>query len=73
MIYLKSIVAGIIAVVSFAVLVFLCVAVYMWRMVPKTEGAVGWDPISIVRTGPLLSILVVFLLGFIWEFRRGSR
>ncbi len=36
------------------------------------EEQIGWDPIFL--TGTLIGILVVvvFLIGFIWEFRRAS-
>jgi len=71
MIYAKSIVAGIVAVFSVAVLI----AIYLSVSASKEQsaGAIGWNPISVLRPGPVLIILAVFAVGFIWEFRRASR
>jgi hypothetical protein len=69
MIYIKSIVAGLVAVFSVAVLL----VIYVW----VSLGAIQLDPISLIRPGPvliiLLIILAVFVAGFLWEFRRASR
>jgi hypothetical protein len=73
MIYLKSIVAGLVAVFSVALLFFVGVAIFLWvwASTEHGEGSIGWDPISVIRPGPLLIILAVFLAGFLYEFRRG--
>ncbi|HXM08622.1 MAG TPA: hypothetical protein VN946_01595 [Terriglobales bacterium] len=75
MIYLKSIVAGLAAVFSFAVLFLLGVVIYLVVSAPKErgEGAIGWDPIALIRPGPMLIILAVFVAGFLWEFRHASK
>jgi hypothetical protein len=75
MIYLKGIVAGIVAVFSVAVLLFVGIVTYLVVSPSKEqgEGAIGWDPVSVIRPGPVLIILAVFVAGFLWEFRRASR
>ena len=75
MIYLKGIVAGIVAVVSVAVLLVVGIVTYLVVSASKEqgEGAIGWDPVSVIRPGPVLIILAVFVAGFLWEFRRASR
>jgi hypothetical protein len=69
MIYIKSIVAGLVAVFSVAVLL----VIYVW----VSLGAIQLDPISLIRPGPVLIILLIilaaFVAGFLWEFRRASR
>ena len=75
MIYLKSIVAGLAAVFSFAVLFLLGIVIYLvvWAAKEQGEGSIGWDPISLIRPGPMLIVLAVFVAGFLWEFRRASK
>lgn len=75
MIYLKSVVAGLIAVFSVAVLLLIGIVSYLWFVVSKEQGAesIGWDPISVVSPGLLLIVMAVFAAGFLWQFRRGSR
>ena len=47
--------------------------IYVW----VSLGAIQLDPISLIRPGPvliiLLIILAVFVAGFVWELRRASR
>ena len=72
MIYIKSLIAGIIAVMIATVLTVLVVgACISITNKPKEGEGIGWDPISFVRnsTGRII-IVVSFLAGFIWEFRR---
>jgi len=75
MIYLKGIVAGLAAVFSVTVLVFVGIVIYLGVSASKEqgEGSIGWDPISVIRPGPVLIIVAVFVAGFLWEFRRASR
>jgi uncharacterized BrkB/YihY/UPF0761 family membrane protein len=75
MIYLKSIFAGIVAVFSVVALLFVGIVIYLMIAASKEQGdvSIGWDPISLVRPGPVLVILAVFVAGFLWEFRRASR
>jgi hypothetical protein len=73
--YLKSVLAGLVAVFSVAVLLFIGMAIY-FSILTSTEhgkGAIGWDPISVVRPGLVIIIVAVFVAGFLWEFRRVSR
>jgi hypothetical protein len=76
MIYVKSIVAGLLAliVVPVCLLFIVVVGMVIYTLVhpPSGEGSIGWDPISLVRMNPMLwSIpVIVFFMGFIWEYRR---
>ena len=77
MIYLKSVLAGLLAVVvgcvSFVILGITGMIVYTF-IHPFPEGAsVGWDPISLVKQSPMLPIafaILTFSIGFLWEHRR---
>jgi len=72
MIFLKSMLAGVLAVFVSTLLVLLCVSVHL-ALVYKPQrqsGTVAWDPISITRPSFWLLTLVVFLAGFLWELRR---
>jgi hypothetical protein len=75
MIYLKSIAAGLVAAFSVVVVLFVGIVSYLLVLASKEQGAgaIGWDPISVIRPGPVLIILAVFVAGFLWEFRRPSR
>jgi uncharacterized BrkB/YihY/UPF0761 family membrane protein len=75
MIYLKSIMAGLVTVLSLTVLLSVGIVIRLWVSASKEQGAraIGWDPISVIRPGPVLIILAVFVAGFLWEFRRASR
>jgi hypothetical protein len=76
MIYVKSILAGLLAliVVPVCLLVIVVVGTLIYALLHSTpgEGSVGWDPISLVHLNPMLwSIpLLIFFIGFIWEYRR---
>jgi hypothetical protein len=73
MIYLKSIVAGLVAVFSVAVLFVIGVVITVLISAKKEgEGAIGWDPIALVRPAPMILVLAIFVAGFLWEFRRAS-
>jgi hypothetical protein len=74
-IYLKSIMAGLVAVFSVVLLLFVGILSYLWVLASKEHGAgaIGWDLISVIGPGPVLIILAVFVAGFLWEFRRASR
>lgn len=75
MIYLKSIMAGLVAVFSVAVLLFVCIMSYLLVLASKQhgEGSIGSDPISVVRPSSLLIVMAVFVAGFLWQFRRAYR
>ena len=76
MIYVKSILAGLLAliVVPVCLLVIVVVGMLTYTVVHRTpgEGSIGWDPISLIRMNPMFwSIpLLIFFIGFIWEYRR---
>jgi uncharacterized BrkB/YihY/UPF0761 family membrane protein len=76
MIYVKSILAGLLAlvVVPVCLLVIVVVGMVIYAAVHQTpgEGSIGWDPISLIRMNPMLwSVPVsIFLVGFIWEYWR---
>lgn len=75
MIYVKSIVAGLVAVFSVSVLFFVVIVIYQSVSASKEQsaGLIAWDPISVIRPGPVLIVLALFVAGFVWEFRRASR
>jgi len=76
MIYVKSILAGLLAliVVPVCLLVIVVLGMVIYALVHSTpgEGSIGWDPISLIRTNPMLWSVPVFIffVGFIWEYRR---
>ena len=77
MTYFKSVLVGLLAtVIAFMlwvfVVVFFLVRPALNEAAAASNGAVGWDPISIIRnTSYLWAIcLPAFMAGFIWEFRR---
>jgi len=76
MIYAKSVLAGLLALIMIPVCLVIVVVVGLLIHVlthpPSGEGSIGWDPISLVRMNPILwSIpLLVFFIGFTWEYRR---
>jgi len=74
MIYLKSIVAGLVAVLSVTVLFVIGVVITLLISAKKEgEGAIGWDPVALFRPVPMIIVLAIFVAGFVWEFRRVSR
>lgn len=76
MIYLKSAIAGLVALVVIPMLLIgLLVGgafIYFATHPPKGEGSIGWDPISLYHAQPYVWCipLLSFLAGFIWEYRR---
>ncbi len=80
MIYVKSILAGLLALILVPVclLVIVVVGMVIYTLAHPTsgKGSVGWDPIGLwVHMNPMLwSIpLLIFFIGFIWEYRRLAR
>ena len=72
MVYLKSVLAGIAVVVVVAIASLFVIVAYL-SIVYRRAGsaAIGWDPISLAKPGTwLLFVIVIFLAGFFWEFRR---
>jgi hypothetical protein len=74
--YVKSILAGLLAliVVPVCLLVIVVVGTVIYALVHPTpgEGSIGWDPISLIPMNPMLWSVPVFIFftGFIWEYRR---
>ena len=79
MIYLKSVLAGLIAlvVIPAGLLMTLVIGMLIYASVhpPSGEGSIGWDPISLYRANPvvLLVPVLIFLTGFVWEYRRVAK
>jgi hypothetical protein len=73
-IYLKSTLAGLLAVLAAAILTVIVVVVYLSIASRSSEtGAVGWDPISLAKQLTWLWVVLgIFLVGFFWEFVRLS-
>lgn len=71
MVYLKSVLAGIAAVVVVAIVSLFAVVAYL-SIVYRRAGsaAVGWDPVSLTKPGTWLLVIGIFLAGFFWEFHR---
>ena len=78
MLYVKSVLAGLIAliVVPIGVLVIAVVAIVIYSLVhpPSGEGSIGWDPISLWwgLNHPVVWFIpvLIFLAGSLWEYRR---
>ncbi len=87
--YLKSALAGIVAVVLALVLipiVLLLAGVVYFTVAksPQTNEAIGWDPVSLLHQVPVIGLLpgwsplivlalLFFAAGFYWQSRRDSR
>jgi len=76
MIFLKSILAGLCFLFGGAILLLLGAIVFFSAFVEhKKNTTVGFDPVSMMKSSFLLWILgaLLFLLGFVWEYRRVAR
>ncbi len=80
MIYLKSVLAGLIALIVVPILligiVIVGTVIYTSVHRPQGEGSIGWDPVSFWnQTSPLIWFVpvLIFGAGFIWEYRRLAR
>ena len=78
MIYVKSIVAGLVAIVIAVMMWFIVIMallIYWSRQMNDTNATIGWDPVSFFRNSgilPWLILLSAFAVGFYWEFRRAA-
>jgi hypothetical protein len=74
MIYVKSILAGMAAFILCAILAVVLSSILLNWDAPSGT-AIGIDPISILRSswGYQLLALLVFGVGFYWEFLRASK
>ena len=75
MIYVKCTLAGLLAVLAAAILLVIVVVVGISiasrSLQSSQSGSIGWDPISLARPFTwLVVVLVIFLIGFFWEFYR---
>ncbi|MGH9433471.1 MAG: hypothetical protein ACRD3T_18220 [Terriglobia bacterium] len=71
MIIIKSILAGLVALVVVALL--LIIGVLIAGILTATRGpTIGIDPVSIMRSFPGYWVMpiIVFSLGFFWEYKR---
>jgi hypothetical protein len=73
----KCVLAGLLSVVLAAILFIAAIILFVLFVLPApSEGeAVGFDPVSMARSYPLLTFAVpaaAFTLGFLWEYRRAS-
>ena len=77
MIYIKSLVAGITAVVIATLLSPFLMGLYVYIIYkPKENEAIGWDPISFAHRPSawlIIAVIVIFMAGFVWEFRRAAK
>lgn len=74
MIYLRSVVVGVLAVVIAVIVTAISMVTILTiktRNLPPGQ-AYGWDPITLFRNSLLAWVVVglVFVLGFTWEYRR---
>lgn len=77
MLYVKSMLAGLAAILLATILIFIggicAVVIIASRQTHTGHMSVGWDPISFGRSGAGWIILgLAFLIGFWWEYRRAS-
>ena len=76
MIYLKSVIVGLLALVVIPILfvAILVVGMIIYGSIHPSQGSVGWDPISMWRQNPIFWVIpvLIFSAGFIWEYRRVS-
>jgi len=70
MIYVKSVLAGLLAVFVASILILLAVIAYMSIVYNVGGGSIGWDPVSLTSPFTWLVNLAIFFGGFFWEFRR---
>ena len=72
-IYLKSVVAGLIAVMIALAAVMGAAIVFVIVISRRTseDTSIGWDPVSFARDPlPLIVMALVFAVGFWWKYRR---
>jgi hypothetical protein len=76
MIYLKSAIAGILAVMATALLIYTTFTLLLIILIARRNANAGFDrPHWHLRTeSPAfwILVLIVFAVGFLWEFRRIS-
>ena len=76
MIYIKSVLVGVVTLFSAAIVYFVILIAVLMRRYPPPPGAeVSLDLRSIINREPSfwLVAFLAFAIGFYWEFRRASR
>ncbi len=75
MVYLKSVLAGIAAVViAMALSPFVAMLYIYLAYKPTGDEQLGWDPVSFAKTPAVwLIIALIFAAGFFWEFRQMTK
>jgi hypothetical protein len=77
MVYLKSAIAGILAVATTALLIYAILTLLLIILVAHKNAHEGFDlPYWHVHTGSpafWIVVAIVFAAGFLWEFRRISK
>ena len=79
MIYVKSLLVGLLAVpvACFSLVIVVVLGLFAYAIIHRSseEGAIGWDPVSLVRTTPMIWRIaaLVFCAGFVWEYRGLAR
>lgn len=70
MIYVKSIVAGVVWVCLASFLMLEVISAYLWLVYHVGTGPMGWDSGFFTNPWNWLLTAAMFLGGFFWEFRR---
>lgn len=72
MVLVKSALAGFLALIAaFAVLlVMVMLGLFIYGTFHQTEASVGWDPISLKSPITVVVAILIFCVGFFWEFHR---
>jgi hypothetical protein len=70
MIYVKSVLAGILAMLGVSILTAFVMGAYMSIVYHLGGGSIGWDPVSLTSPFTWFVNLAIFFGGFFWEFRR---
>jgi len=72
MVYVKSALAGFLALIVAFVATICGVIVYGVTHKPTDGSSIGWDPISLFKHPifPSAVVVLIFVAGFFWEFRR---
>ncbi|MBZ5612549.1 MAG: hypothetical protein LAO23_00970 [Acidobacteriia bacterium] len=77
MVYVKSLLAGLATLIVATVLSPLIIVIYLYVVQkPAAHESIGWDPVSFAKLAnrPLCWLIatLIFLAGFMWEFRRAA-
>ncbi len=77
MIILKSLAAGLLAVLTAAIVIVILAIVTLLVFSARNnsdETSIGWDPVALGHAPlPWIILLFVFAIGFYWEYRQHRR